>query len=506
MSLRRGLALVTLVSAGTVVVLVLVIAVQYLVTTSAQRSLFDVLAPAADDSAELVLTQTRASDALNDYIVTGDDQALATFGSSIAQADNLLDQLDAVIGADLPALETLFTAARQSQAEWMRIDAEPSTTLMADDKRLRAGRQTTNPESDSAYAAMIAASSDLNRAVDVTRADAVAGVAAFTTQLGVALIVVGIVIAAGLAALLIATRRWVLQPLTLLRRDLRTAAKSPTHEEPIADHGPAEIVAVARDAESLRRQLVTEIDEAKAARQALIQDAPLVAAMRSELRGANDYQTDFAMVVGTSEAAEGVLSGDWWDVIPRPDGSFVLVIADASGHGPEASVSALRVRTVLRSALAESLALDTAAVMGARACENDDHFVTCLLLELSADRVVHWVNAGHHPAVIVTADKQASLLSTTGPLLSSLGGSWTIERQQLNPGDLVIAHTDGLVESRAVDGTEWGLSDLQTFLRGLDGHVREDPGEVMSRVLAFARNRAAEWRRDDVTVVAVSLT
>ena len=98
MSLRRGLALVSLVSAGTVVVLVLVIAAQYLFTTSAQRSLFDVLAPAADDSAELVLTQTRASDALNDYIVTGDDQALAAFGSSMAQADELLGRLDSIIG------------------------------------------------------------------------------------------------------------------------------------------------------------------------------------------------------------------------------------------------------------------------------------------------------------------------------------------------------------------------------------------------------------------------
>ena len=199
------------------------------------------------------------------------------------------------------------------------------------------------------------------------------------------------------------------------------------------------------------------------------------------------------------------MSGDWWDVIDRPDGGFVLVIADASGHGPEASVAAVRVRTVLRSALAEGLPLDRVAAMGARACERDDHFVTGLLLEFSPDREIHWVNAGHHPAVIVTPDKQASSLAATGPLLSSLGGDWTVEHRQLAAGDLVLVHTDGLVESRATDGTEWGMSDLQTFLRGLDGYVREDPQEVMRRVVAFARNRAADWRRDDVTVVAVTV-
>ena len=42
-------------------------------------------------------------------------------------------------------------------------------------------------------------------------------------------------------------------------------------------------------------------------------------------------------------------------------------------------------------------------------------------------------------------------------------------------------------------------------LRGLDGHVRDDPAETVNRVIAFARNRAVNWRRDDVTVVALTV-
>ena len=53
------------------------------------------------------------------------------------------------------------------------------------------------------------------------------------------------------------------------------------HDTPIRTVGPPELMAVAADGERLRRGLVHEIDEARAAREGLIQDAPLVAAMQA---------------------------------------------------------------------------------------------------------------------------------------------------------------------------------------------------------------------------------
>jgi hypothetical protein len=36
----------------------------------------------------------------------------------------------------------------------------------------------------------------------------------------------------------------------------------------------------------------------------------------------------------------------------------------------------------------------------------------------------------------------------------------------------------------------------------MDGPVRENPGELITRLMAQARHRAVDWRRDDVTIIA----
>ncbi len=210
-------------------------------------------------------------------------------------------------------------------------------------------------------------------------------------------------------------------------------------------------------------------------------------------------------VAGTSQSAEGVMAGDWWDPVPRPDGTLAVVVADVSGHGPEASVTAVRVRSILRAGLLTGMAPERAVAMAAASCADDAHFVTGIVLVLDpAANTVHWCNAGHHPAIIVTRDKDASLCEPTGPLISSLGGEWTTQSRQFEPGDVVVAFTDGLVESRNADGDELESSKVSQFIRGLDAPVRENPEELIARLLAQVRHRAADWRRDDVTLVAAA--
>lgn len=504
MTLRRRLVAATAVSAVAIVILAIVVAMQYWLASASQRALFDGLAPAADDSASLILAQTDASSAVADHLILGSDESLAAYGAAIAQADQLMARLDKVITDDMPQLSSLQAAAARTQQAWVAADARPALSMIANDQRVKAAKHYASDEARAAYAAMIAASHALSDGVNDVRGAAAGAVTGFTSLLGITLLVVGLLVAAGLAALLVAIRQWVLVPLTLVRRDLRKAARSPAHEEPIDPQGPPEIQAVANDAEQLRRQLVMEIDEARAAREGLMQDAPLVASMREEMRGPDTHVTDFAVIAGSSEAAEGIMSGDWWDIVDRPNGSIAIVIADASGHGPEASVAAVRVRSVLRSALDAGLPLNQAAEMGARSCGRDEHFVTCLIIELGPTGVLRWTNAGHHPALAITPDKESSTLDPTGPLLSVLGGEWQVRERAIVPGEFVIAYTDGLVESRAADGTELGLAEVELYLRGLDGHIRSQPEEAMRRVVAHARAKSADWRRDDVTVVAIA--
>jgi sigma-B regulation protein RsbU (phosphoserine phosphatase) len=210
-------------------------------------------------------------------------------------------------------------------------------------------------------------------------------------------------------------------------------------------------------------------------------------------------------VAGTTQSAEGVVAGDWWDSVRRPDGALALVVADVSGHGPEASVTAVRVRSIMRAALRTGMAPDAVMAMAADSCTDDEHFVTGIVLILDpVDGTLTWCNAGHHPAIVVTRDKEASLCEPTGPLVSSLGGEWTTRTRFFAPGDAVVAFTDGLVESRNAEGDELESSKVSQFIRGMDAPVRENPDELISQLLAQVRHRAADWRRDDVTIVAAA--
>ena len=496
--IASGVALVALVLMG------LVLLTQYTLTAATSIALQTGLSPAVDSTATLALEQSNASGALSDYIMLSREASLDDYRQTIGRATTLLDELKDSVAGDAELTE-LVAAARAAQRGWVKTDAEPSITLMEAGKRTRAIKETSSAESWAAYDAMTAATGALHQSLNDTRDEAADAVAGFTRLLGVSLLGVGLIVLLGLAAFFGGLQSWVLTPLRSLRDDIQRAAREPGHMSPIRPVGPPELKAVGIDAELLRRGLVREIDEAQAAKEGLVQDAPLVAAMQAELRGAPVTSAPGLVVAGSMQSAEGVVAGDWWDAVTRPDGTVAVVVADVSGHGPEASVTAVRVRSIIRAALQAGIAPDAVMSMAASACSDDEHFVTAIVLVLDTEGgALSWCNAGHHPAIVVTRDKEASLCEPTGPLISALGGEWAMRARLFEPGDVVVAFTDGLVESRNADGDELESSKVSQFIRGMDGPVRENPEELISRLLAQVRHRAADWRRDDVTLVAAA--
>jgi serine phosphatase RsbU (regulator of sigma subunit)/CHASE3 domain sensor protein len=496
--IASGVALVALLLMG------LVLLAQYTLTAATSIALQTGLSPAVDTTATLALEQSNASGALADYIMLSREASLDEYRQTIGRATTLIDELKDSV-ADDAELTDLVAAVRAAQRGWVKTDAEPSITLMEAGKRTRAIKETSSPESWAAYDTMTAATAALQKSLNSTRDEAADAVGNFTGLLGVSLLVVGLLVLLGLVAAFTGLQSWVLAPLSGLREDIQRAAREPGHMSPIRPIGPPELKAVGIDAELLRRGLVREIDEAQAAREGLVQDAPLVAAMQAELRGSPVSSAPGLVVAGSMQSAEGVVAGDWWDAVTRPDGTVAVVVADVSGHGPEASVTAVRVRSIVRAALQAGIAPDAVMSMAASACSDDEHFVTAIVLVLDAEGgALSWCNAGHHPAIVVTRDKEASLCEPTGPLISALGGEWTMRARLFEPGDVVVAFTDGLVESRNADGDELESSKVSQFIRGMDGPVRENPEELISRLLAQVRHRAADWRRDDVTLVAAA--
>jgi serine phosphatase RsbU (regulator of sigma subunit) len=144
-----------------------------------------------------------------------------------------------------------------------------------------------------------------------------------------------------------------------------------------------------------------------------------------------------------------------------------------------------------------------------RACDTfadePGRFATVVLLVADPRRgTLEWVNAGHPAPRVVRADGTIQRLDPTGPMVSWLVGTWSTRTIPLGPGDVCLAFTDGILESRDPEGQELGDDELDEMLRraAADG---SDPVEVTARVLAEVRARTEDLSRDDLTLVGIRM-
>ena len=79
---------------------------------------------------------------------------------------------------------------------------------------------------------------------------------------------------------------------------------------------------------------------------------------------------------------------------------------------------------------------------------------------------VTYCNAGHFPPIWLRANGQAELLETGGPLLGAIEhAEFDSGQLMLEPGDTLVAYSDGVLECRDPSGEEFGLDRLLAALR-----------------------------------------
>jgi serine phosphatase RsbU (regulator of sigma subunit) len=324
-------------------------------------------------------------------------------------------------------------------------------------------------------------------------------------------------VVAGIALLLVPTalylvRRWVIHPLGSLSAQLLRVAGGDL-QTPVALPGPPELAAVAASAETMRRRILDELADAVSAREALSQGQPLVAEVRDQLSA-----HDLPVVPGWSSAAalrpaEGLLAGDWYDVLPLPDGRFAVVVADVSGHGARAGIVAIQLKRLLEAALHLAPEPDLALAMAARVFSDEaERFASCVVAVVDPDSgTVSYANAGHPAPLVLRADDADGIrivteLVPTGPLLSWLHldvpGSWSTRTASLAPGSMLVVFTDGLTEARPSGSTdELGITGVLEALRSLPELT---PQALVEEALDVARRFSGGRARDDVTLVALA--
>ncbi|MER6301301.1 SpoIIE family protein phosphatase [Kitasatospora sp. NPDC001539] len=146
--------------------------------------------------------------------------------------------------------------------------------------------------------------------------------------------------------------------------------------------------------------------------------------------------------------------GDWFDVIPLPDGRTALVVGDVMGSGINAAATMGQLRTATR-ALAR-LDPDPAALLthlDETAHDLGDTMATCLIALCDpAARHCRLAGAGHPPPVLVRPGHNPRAVPLEpGPPLGVGGLPFPGHDLDLRPGDDLILYTDGLIEVRDQD-------------------------------------------------------
>ncbi len=212
-------------------------------------------------------------------------------------------------------------------------------------------------------------------------------------------------------------------------------------------------------------------------------------------------------ISGLSIPAEEV-GGDVYDVIRLGDDLLAIAVGDASGHGLPAALQARDVVTGLRMGVEKDLKINAIIEKLNRVIHRSgltSRFVSLFFGEIESSGTFAYVNAGHDPGLVLRADGTQQELRSTGIVMGPLqSATYHRELIHLDPGDLLLLYTDGIVERSDPTGDhDWGVEGLVAATRELlDAGIStaDLPGAVVDRARDFGGGEA--WD-DDVTVVVL---
>ena len=199
------------------------------------------------------------------------------------------------------------------------------------------------------------------------------------------------------------------------------------------------------------------------------------------------------------------VGGDYYDFLDMGPGKLGFVLADVAGKG----VAAALLMANLQGSLHNRTGIDAHHLPELLADVNDhlfnhtepDRYATLFFGCYDDDsRSLGYVNCGHSPPLLLRHNGATDRLGATATVLG-LFGQWecSIAQTQLEPGDVLSIFTDGITETTAANGEEFGEDRL---LRALKDNRHLEAGAILSHVeQAVEQFRSSEHLQDDLTLV-----
>lgn len=222
------------------------------------------------------------------------------------------------------------------------------------------------------------------------------------------------------------------------------------------------------------------------------------------------HRQGWRLAAGFHPARE--VAGDFYDVFDLPASRLGLVIADVCDKGVGAALFMALVRSLIR-AFAEQFHEHAGDALRAVTLTNDYiarhhhqngvHMYATLFFGV-LDPVqghIDYINGGHLPPLLLVRKGIQQLLEPTGPAVGMMAGSkFQQARVQLQPGDWLLAYTDGITEARNASGELFGEERLLRLFETRPTSMSDLMSRVRRGVYEFMGHHLLD---DDITLLAL---
>jgi serine phosphatase RsbU (regulator of sigma subunit) len=206
------------------------------------------------------------------------------------------------------------------------------------------------------------------------------------------------------------------------------------------------------------------------------------------------------------------VGGDYYDFLRIDQNHLGIVVGDVSGKGIPASLIMTMTRSLLRMA-------GKGETSPARTVELVNRFLTpdmspgmfvtlvYFVIDLKS-REVRWVRSGHNaPLLYSTRHAKVLHLQSRGMALgldhegSLFRSELQVQRFVLQPGDVLVAYTDGIVEGKSREGRDFSGERLAHEVLT---HASGSPRALVDAIMqALAQHQRGTEPSDDITLIAL---
>ena len=353
------------------------------------------------------------------------------------------------------------------------------------------------------------------------------------------------------------TLRWlVVNPVLNLRNDLIRAGEALSKDQPTPEFYSADIQRndelgeVIGAFRQMYHQIADAINKRKKAETALQHSFQQVEAysrvLNNELEKGRQMQVHFlpnqlVQIPGWETAAyfkpARQVAGDFYDIFQIPGGSVGFVVADVCDKGVGAALFMALFRSLIRifsgqtslngltltcrdaaieefEPFTDNPAIDPNHLQALKAVQLTNNYIALNHGELAMFATLFfgilepntgelsYISGGHEPLYIVSADGGVkSRLERTGPSVGIEPKiNFEIRQTRMEPNDILLGYTDGVIEASAADGSFFSSERLKAIL----SRPSESATQLLDNIADNLHDHIGDAEQyDDITLLAV---